>query len=129
MFAPEFRNRLDAWVRFGNLTPPVIEQVVDKLVAELEHQLYSKRVSLSLTGRARKWVARNGYNRKLGARPMARLIDRELRRPLANEILFGDLVEGGSVTVDEQQDKLVFTVEPRKPKKLGGTTRKLEARA
>ncbi len=113
-FSPEFRNRLDAWIRFVHLSPQVIEQVVDKLVAELEDQLYAKRVSLVLTGRARKWLARHGYNRKFGARPMARLIDREIRRPLADEILFGRLTEGGTVTVDEKDDQIRFAFEGRK---------------
>jgi ATP-dependent Clp protease ATP-binding subunit ClpA len=124
LFPPEFRNRLDAWIRFSHLTPPVIEQVVDKLIAELENQLYLKRVSISLTDRGRKWIARNGYNRKLGARPMARLIDREIRRNLANEILFGKLRDGGSVTIDEQDDRLSFDIEPRKPRPSDKTRKK-----
>jgi ATP-dependent Clp protease ATP-binding subunit ClpA len=124
MFPPEFRNRLDAWIRFSHLNPPIIEQVVDKLIAELENQLYLKRVSISLTDRGRKWIARNGYNRKLGARPMARLIDREIRRQLANEILFGQLQDGGSVTIDEQTDQLSFDIEPRKPKPSGKARQK-----
>ncbi len=113
-FPPEFRNRLDAWVRFAHLSGPVVEQVADKLIAELEDQLTPKRVSLSLKARAREWLAENGYNRKFGARPMARLIDREIRRPLADEILFGRLRDGGAVTVDVQDDKLAFEFEPHR---------------
>jgi len=113
MFPPEFRNRLDSWIRFEHLPPPVVERVVDKLVAELEDQLTSKRVSISLTERARTWLGTNGYNRKFGARPMARLIDREIRRRLADEILFGSLTHGGTVTIDEVDDALSFDCEAR----------------
>jgi ATP-dependent Clp protease ATP-binding subunit ClpA len=113
-FPPEFRNRLDGWIRFKHLEHAVIEQVVDKLVAELEDQLQSRRVSLSLTDRARTWLAKNGYNRRFGARPMGRLIDSEIRKFLADEILFGKLADGGTATVDEQDDKLSFTFESRK---------------
>jgi ATP-dependent Clp protease ATP-binding subunit ClpA len=113
-FPPEFRNRLDAWIRFNHLSPPVVEQVVDKLVAELEDQLYARRVSISLGDGARKWLAENGYNRRFGARPMARLIDREIRRKLADEILFGELQEGGMVEVDAEGGELTFSFEPHK---------------
>jgi ATP-dependent Clp protease ATP-binding subunit ClpA len=118
-FPPEFRNRLDAWVRFDHLEPDVVEQVADKLVAELEDQLITKRVSLSLTSKARTWLAQNGYNRKFGARPMDRLIDRSIRRKLADEILFGELREGGAVVVDESKGELTFTFEaqPTRPNK------------
>jgi ATP-dependent Clp protease ATP-binding subunit ClpA len=109
-FAPEFRNRLDAWIKFNHLTREVIEQVADKLVAELESQLAGKKVSLELTAAARSWLATHGYDRKNGARPMGRLIDRELRRKLADEILFGKLQQGGTVKVDADQDGL--TIEP-----------------
>ncbi|MFH1812032.1 MAG: ATP-dependent Clp protease ATP-binding subunit ClpA [Pseudomonadota bacterium] len=113
MFPPEFRNRLDAWVAFKHLEPEVINQVVDKLVAELEDQLTAKRVSLSLTDAGRAWLAKNGYNRKFGARPMGRLIDKEIRRRLADEILFGALQDGGSVEVGADDGGLVFHVEAR----------------
>jgi ATP-dependent Clp protease ATP-binding subunit ClpA len=122
-FPPEFRNRLDAWIRFNHLSPPVVEQVVDKLVAELEDQLYARRVSISLGDGARKWLAEHGYNRRFGARPMARLIDREIRRKLADEILFGELQEGGMVVVDAKDGELTFSFETqkapaRKPEKV-----------
>jgi len=122
-FPPEFRNRLDAWIRFNHLSPPVVEQVVDKLVAELEDQLYARRVSISLGAGARRWLAGHGYNRRFGARPMARLIDKEIRRKLADEILFGQLQEGGTVTVDAEGDVLTFSFEThkvpaRKPEKV-----------
>jgi ATP-dependent Clp protease ATP-binding subunit ClpA len=114
MFTPEFRNRLDAWVPFGRLSPEVVEQVVEKLVAELEDQLSSKKVSLQLTGEARAWLAKKGYDERNGARPMARLIDREIRRKLADQILFGDLQQGGDATVGVAKDALVIRCEPRK---------------
>jgi len=123
-FPPEFRNRLDAWIRFNHLSPPVVEQVVDKLVAELEDQLYARRVSVSLGDGARRWLAENGYNRRFGARPMARLIDREIRRKLADEILFGQLQEGGIVTVGAKDGELTFSFEPQKaPEKTKKTER------
>lgn len=111
LFPPEFRNRLDAWVTFAQLTPPIIEQVVDKLVAELETQLESKRISITLSEAARSWLATHGYDQKNGARPMGRLIDRQLRRQLADEILFGKLTHGGAVTVDERGGELVLDCE------------------
>jgi len=112
-FPPEFRNRLDGWIGFKHLTPEVIEQVVDKFVAELEEQLAGKRVNLVLSERARKWLSKYGYNRKFGARPMGRLIDKEIRRKLADEILFGRLTSGGTVHIHEQENKLTFECEPR----------------
>ena len=99
-FSPEFRNRLDAWITFDHLNPETIEHVVDKLVDELEVQLLDKRVTLELNPAARRWLAEHGYDRKNGARPMGRLIDLQLRRRLADEILFGKLRDGGAVTVD-----------------------------
>ncbi len=112
-FPPEFRNRLDAWIRFVHLNPEVVEQVAEKLVGELEGQLLAKGVALELGERARRWLARHGYNRRFGARPMARLIDREIRRPLADEILFGQLRDGGTVRIDENEDSLRFEYEAR----------------
>jgi ATP-dependent Clp protease ATP-binding subunit ClpA len=108
MFSPEFRNRLDATITFNSLSPEVILCVVDKFVGELQAQLEEKKVSLSLTSRAREWLARRGYDPIFGARPMARLIQNEVKRPLADEILFGKLQSGGKVEVDESEDRLVF---------------------
>ncbi|NTU59828.1 MAG: ATP-dependent Clp protease ATP-binding subunit ClpA [Deltaproteobacteria bacterium] len=107
-FTPEFRNRLDAWVEFKALSPEVIRQVVDKQVSELEAQLTAKKVALSLTPTARAWLAERGYDRANGARPMARLIDREIRRKLADELLFGQLKEGGTVAVRVKEGALVL---------------------
>jgi ATP-dependent Clp protease ATP-binding subunit ClpA len=108
MFSPEFRNRLDAVIAFNALNPEVILCVVDKFVGELNQQLLEKKVSLSLTRRAREWLARRGYDPIFGARPMARLIQNEVKRPLADEILFGKLQSGGKVEVDESDDRLTF---------------------
>jgi ATP-dependent Clp protease ATP-binding subunit ClpA len=120
-FSPEFRNRLDAWVAFDSLPPEVILKVVDKLVSELEAQLLEKKVRIDLTAAGRKWLAENGFDRKMGARPMARLIQNEVKKPLAERILFGDLQFGGKVTVDAEPDfskvRLLVTSDPPPVKK------------
>lgn len=108
MFSPEFRNRLDAMIVFNSLSPEIIERVVDKFVMELDLQLNEKRVFLNLSPKARKWLAQRGYDPVFGARPMARLIQTEIKRVLADEILFGKLQNGGKVEIDESEDKLTF---------------------
>jgi len=116
-FSPEFRNRLDAWVAFDSLPPDVILLVVDKLVKELEGQLAEKKVAIELTPDGRAWLAEHGFDRKMGARPMARLIQNELKKPLAEKILFGELHDGGAVRVevDENGEKLRLVVTPAAP--------------
>jgi ATP-dependent Clp protease ATP-binding subunit ClpA len=111
LFSPEFRNRLDAVIQFGALDQDTIERVVDKLLVEAEAQLEQKRVSISVDENARRWIAKRGYDPKMGARPMARLIQEHIKRPLAEELLFGKLVNGGHVEVSlsEDGDKLVLT--------------------
>ncbi len=99
MFSPEFRNRLDAVVQFKALTPVTIAQVVDKFLIELEAQLESKKVTLEADTEARAWLAERGYDPKMGARPMARIIQENIKRRLAEELLFGRLVNGGHVAV------------------------------
>ena len=99
-FSPEFRNRLDAWIAFAPLTFETIERVVDKFVAEVRAQLADKFVEIVLTDRARRWLAEHGYDRQMGARPMARLIQEKIKAPLAEEILFGRLQSGGKVVVN-----------------------------
>jgi len=99
MFSPEFRNRLDAVIQFKSLDPRTIERVVDKLLLEVEAQLEQKGVSLIVDDAARAWIAEKGYDPKMGARPMARVIQEHVKRPLAEELLFGRLVDGGSVRV------------------------------
>jgi ATP-dependent Clp protease ATP-binding subunit ClpA len=99
MFAPEFRNRLDAVISFGHLPKPVIRQVVDKFIAQLEAQLADRAVTIELTDEAREWLSENGYDEAMGARPMARLIQSTIKTPLADEVLFGRLKNGGAVRV------------------------------
>jgi ATP-dependent Clp protease ATP-binding subunit ClpA len=116
MFSPEFRNRLDAMVVFNSLSPEVIERVVDKFILELDLQLDEKKVFLQLMPKARRWLAQRGYDPVFGARPMARLIQTEIKRVLADEILFGRLQDGGKVEIDESDDKLTFSYkEPPAP--------------
>ncbi len=113
-FSPEFRNRLDAWVSFDALPAEVILKVVDKLVKELEAQLAEKKVWIELTPEGRGWLAERGFDRKMGARPMARLIQNELKKPLAEKILFGELHAGGAVRVEVEDggQKLRLVVKP-----------------
>jgi ATP-dependent Clp protease ATP-binding subunit ClpA len=99
-FSPEFRNRLDAWIAFAPLTFQTIERVVDKFIAEVRAQLVEKKVELTLTERARRWLAEHGYDRQMGARPMSRLIQEKIKAPLAEEILFGRLQGGGKAVVN-----------------------------
>jgi ATP-dependent Clp protease ATP-binding subunit ClpA len=108
-FSPEFRNRLDNIVWFNHLDEVVIQQVVDKFIVELQALLDQKGVSLELTKDARKWLAVNGYDKAMGARPMSRLIQEHLKKPLANELLFGDLTHGGVAKVGVKKDKLVLS--------------------
>jgi ATP-dependent Clp protease ATP-binding subunit ClpA len=108
MFSPEFRNRLSAIVEFNQLPPAVMERVVDKFIAELAQRLTEQKVEIQLTPAARQWLASHGYDPRFGARPMARLIETEIARVLADEILFGKLFGGGLVEVDVAQDKLEF---------------------
>ena len=112
MFSPEFRNRLDAMISFNSLSRENIERVVDKFIIELDQQLNDRKVFLSLTAGARRWFAERGYDPAFGARPMARLIQNEIKRVLADEILFGRLQNGGKVAVDENEGKLTFTYSP-----------------
>jgi ATP-dependent Clp protease ATP-binding subunit ClpA len=104
LFSPEFRNRLDAVIQFAALDAVTIERVVDKLLVEVETQLEAKRVSISLDDAARRWIAEKGYDPKMGARPMARVIQEHIKRPLAEELLFGKLVGGGQVRVSVLPD-------------------------
>jgi ATP-dependent Clp protease ATP-binding subunit ClpA len=104
MFSPEFRNRLDAVIQFQSLDPRTIERVVDKLLVEVEAQLESKGVALTVDDDARAWIAKKGYDPKMGARPMARVIQEHIKRPLAEELLFGRLAGGGNVRVILAED-------------------------
>jgi ATP-dependent Clp protease ATP-binding subunit ClpA len=102
-FSPEFRNRLDAWIAFSGLPQEVIEKIVDKQVDELKEQLEEKKVKLVLTAPARSWLAQRGFDPQFGARPMGRLIQQSVKKPMAERILFGDLAEGGTVEVRVKQ--------------------------
>ena len=111
VFSPEFRNRLDNIIWFNHLEKEVILQVVDKFVVELQAQLDKKSVNLELTSKAREWLADKGYDKAMGARPMARVIQEDLKKQLANEILFGELISGGTVKVSVKDKKLRFDYE------------------
>ncbi|KPH92129.1 MULTISPECIES: ATP-dependent Clp protease ATP-binding subunit ClpA [Pseudoalteromonas] len=111
VFSPEFRNRLDNIIWFNHLEKDVILQVVDKFVVELQAQLDKKSVNLELTSKAREWLADKGYDKAMGARPMARVIQEDLKKQLANEILFGELISGGTVKVSVKDKKLRFDYE------------------
>lgn len=108
VFTPEFRNRLDGIIWFNHLDPEIILQVVDKFIIELQAQLDVKGVSLEVTSAARAYMAEKGYDKAMGARPMARVIKDDLKKELANELLFGELSNGGNVKVDCIDDKLTF---------------------
>ena len=116
MFTPEFRNRLDAIIQFNSLPMDVIKTVVDKFLTELQSQLDAKKVELEVDESARDWLAKEGYDEKMGARPMQRLIQEKIKRRLAEDILFGDLADGGLVRVTAQDDELALEIEPRTPK-------------
>jgi ATP-dependent Clp protease ATP-binding subunit ClpA len=107
-FTPEFRNRLDAIIQFKSLDKTTISHVVDKFIIELETQLEEKKVTLHIDDEARQWLAEHGYDEKMGARPMARVVRESIKKPLAEELLFGRLADGGTVTVTVQNGELAF---------------------
>lgn len=107
-FSPEFRNRLDAIIPFAHLNTDVVELVVDKFITNLQSQLADKAVKMDVNKKVRKYLAERGYDKQNGARPLARIINEEVKRPLADEILFGKLAKGGRVRVDLVKDKLKF---------------------
>ncbi|WP_224367655.1 ATP-dependent Clp protease ATP-binding subunit ClpA [Hyalangium versicolor] len=112
-FTPEFRNRLDGWILFSGLSPEVILKVVDKEVGLLQKMLVEKNVKLELTPRAKAWLAEHGYDPAFGARPMARLVDNVLKKPLAEALLFGELKNGGVARFDVEGDALKLQPEPK----------------
>jgi len=111
VFSPEFRNRLDAIVTFSALTPAAIERIVEKFVLQLEGQLAERHIAIALTSEARAWLAKKGYDPVFGARPLGRVVQREVRDPLTDEILFGRLEHGGTVTIGLAGDGLTFSYE------------------
>jgi len=110
LFTPEFRNRLDAVIAFAPLGRGTIDRVVEKFVLELEAQLIDRDVTFDLTPEATRWLGEKGYDDAFGARPLARVIQENIKKPLADEILFGKLKSGGTVRVllDRENDKLAF---------------------
>ncbi len=116
IFTPEFRNRLDAVISFASLTPETVGRVVDKFILQLEEQLADRNVTIELDEAARKWLAEKGYDRLYGARPLARLIQEHVKKPLAEELLFGKLAKGGVVQVRRDGDKLAFAYIEAPPK-------------
>ncbi len=120
MFSPEFRNRLDATVAFGGLTPEIIDRVVEKFILQLEAQLADRGVTFELTNEATRWLAKRGFDEEMGARPLARIIQEYVKKPIADEILFGKLKAGGVVKVmldAEDSEKLAFEFLPDAGKK------------
>jgi ATP-dependent Clp protease ATP-binding subunit ClpA len=115
MFSPEFRNRLDAIITFKPLTMDVMETIVDKFILQLESQLTERRVAFTLSPEARTWLAHKGYDPVFGARPLARVIQIEVRDPLTDEILFGRLEQGGTVSIGVEGGKLTFGFSSDKP--------------
>lgn len=115
MFSPEFRNRLDAVVAFDFLPPAIVERVVEKFVLQLELQLADRGVEISLEEAAKSWLAERGYDRMYGARPLARVIQESIKKPLADELLFGKLAKGGEVVVKVKKDELTFELTPHAP--------------
>ncbi|MEM7767049.1 MAG: ATP-dependent Clp protease ATP-binding subunit ClpA [Pseudomonadota bacterium] len=111
MFTPEFRNRLDSTIKFGGLTPEIIDRVVEKFVLQLELQLSDRNVTIEITKRARDWLAKRGFDAEMGARPLSRTIQEHVKKPMAEELLFGKLTKGGTVKIDvdkKDEEKLAF---------------------
>jgi ATP-dependent Clp protease ATP-binding subunit ClpA len=103
-FTPEFRNRLDAVINFAHLSQEIVMQIVQKFIVKLEHQLAQKDVHISMSDEAAKWLATEGYDKLMGARPLSRIIQEKVKKPLADELLFGKLSKGGSVYVEYNKD-------------------------
>jgi ATP-dependent Clp protease ATP-binding subunit ClpA len=110
-FSPEFRNRLDGIIQFHSLTVAIMEQIVDKFINELNEQMAGKKVFINISDKLRNWLAREGYDPNYGARPLGRMIQKEIKDQLADEILFGKLVKGGVVFVDRDEDGLTFKMD------------------
>jgi ATP-dependent Clp protease ATP-binding subunit ClpA len=108
MFTPEFRNRLDAVIPFAGLTQDIVGRVVEKFVMQLEAQLADRNVTIELSSAAKEWLAERGYDRLYGARPLARVIQEYIKKPLAEELLFGKLTKGGAVKVTMKEGALAF---------------------
>ena len=120
LFTPEFRNRLDATIAFAPLSPEIVVKVVEKFVLQLEGQLSDRNVSFELTPAAASWLAKKGYDEKMGARPLSRVIQQHIKKPLAEELLFGKLSKGGVVRVGIKKGKLDLQILPPDPPRIGG---------
>ncbi len=136
MFTPEFRNRLDAIISFGPLPPQVVRRVVEKFVLQLEGQLAERGVTINLTPEAAEWLAVRGYDERMGARPLGRVIQEHVKKPLADQVLFGELVNGGTVTVavvgvgpDAKLELVAAPPRPAKPKAIAAPKKKAKAAA
>lgn len=127
-FAPEFRNRLDAIIKFNKLGDEIVVQIVKKFIGELNDQLKDKGIEIAANADALKWLCERGYDKKMGARPLARLIDNNIKSPLSRRVLFGDLINGGRVTVGIENDELTFNV-TEMPKQLTKEEKKAIKRA
>jgi len=114
IFSPEFRNRLDATIYFNYLNASIVSQVVDKYLLELEAQLDKKHVTLTVDKPARVWLAKHGYDRNMGARPMMRLIQERIKKPIADELLFGRLVHGGQLILTSIDDELQLIISEKR---------------
>jgi ATP-dependent Clp protease ATP-binding subunit ClpA len=134
-FAPEFRNRLDAIIKFKNLSKDVVKQIVEKFISELNSQLKDKNIEIVADKESINWLADKGYDRKMGARPLSRLIDNKIKSPLSRRVLFGDLKDGGRVTVTIENDEVAFSIkempkpetkEERKARKTAALIKKQE---
>ena len=109
-FSPEFRNRLDAIVPFQPLKQPTVAKIVDKFIIQLEAQLSDRNVTIQLSDAARDYLAKTGYDPAMGARPLSRIIQEKVKKPLAEELLFGKLTKGGDVKIDlNKNDELIFS--------------------
>jgi ATP-dependent Clp protease ATP-binding subunit ClpA len=122
-FSPEFRNRLDAVIKFTALSTETVCQIVEKFISELNTQLKDKGIEITAGKETVRWLAKKGYNKKMGARPLARIIDNKIKSPLSRRVLFGDLKDGGKVTVTIENEDLAFLVEEL-PKPLTKAERK-----
>ena len=118
LFTPEFRNRLDAVVPFSGLSPEIVGNIVEKFVMQLEAQLADRNVTIELSSAAKEWLAERGYDPLYGARPLARVIQEYVKKPLAEELLFGKLVKGGSVKVGMKDGALTFDITEAPPPAL-----------
>lgn len=111
LFSPEFRNRLDAVVRFNPLPEEIVLKIVDKFIKELNEQLVAKNITVEITEKMRRWLAKKGFDPKFGARPLQRIIQKEIKSPLVEEILFGKLSNGGRVIADVFDDSVNFEID------------------